>query len=169
MFRGRKIGSARRFGKVVFIVILALLPAVVASAGGPETGFTATGKPESTKPAAETPDFPDSLPKGRRAYQIVLDNTNAFIASKSVGRRIDITAAFPAGPDGLPAALTVLRGTPVIGSRTASGGIALALSVTPADAERLAFAAANARIFISLCSDGPDIAPPTSGVTFDDF
>jgi hypothetical protein len=85
------------------------------------------------------------------------------------GGRIDIAAAFPAGPDGLPLAVTALRGVPVIEKKSVGGGTALVLSVTPDQAERLAFAVANARIFISLCPAGPDTAIPSRGVTFDDF
>jgi hypothetical protein len=169
VFRGRKIGTARRFAKTLLVIILALLPAIVAGQGRAVSGTVSVEKQNVTKQTASGSDLSDRLPKGRRAYSIVVDNGNAAIVSDSAGRRIDITAAFPAGADGMPSAVTVLRSAPVIGSKPAQGGTALLLSVTPADAERLAFAAANARIFVSLCPNGPDISAPTSGVTFSDF
>lgn len=169
MFRGRKIGAVRRFGKTGFIAACVFALVFVTRTGGTDAqspaGSSSSAGAKKTVPA----DPSEMLPKGRRAYSMILDNSNAVLASASRGRRIDITAAFPAGPDGLPLATTVLKGVPVIGSKEASGGTALILSITPGEAERIAFAVANARIFVSLCPGGPDTAAPTQGVTFNDF
>lgn len=168
MFSGRKIGTARRFGKTTFLIFCAVAALFAARSGGADTSSrTASLSKPISEAAPANPS--DMLPKGRRAYSITLDNSNAALCASASGRRIDITAAFPAGPDGLPMAVTVLRGVPVIEAKAAAGNALLLLSVTPGDAERMAFAVANARIFVSLCPGGPDTATATQGVTFDDF
>ena len=169
MFRGRKIGTARRFGKTVTLIFCLLALGFITRFGGADARLPVAQSVEAKINTTAAVDPSETLPKGRRAYSIILDNSNAVLSSSSAGQRIDITAAFPAGPDGLPLAVTVLRSVLVIGSKTASGGTALVLSITPDDAERIAFAVANARIFVSLCPGGPDVAAATPGVTFDDF
>lgn len=169
MFRGRKVGTVRRFGKTIFIVCCALALVYLGRASRDVAAdVSPAGAPAKAKtPIAVSPA--DFLPKGRRAYSIVIDNANGILSSITDGSRVDINAAFPAGPDGLPVAMAVLRNVPVIGVKPVSGGTALILAVSPDDAVRAAFAVANARVSVSLCPGGPDTAEAAAGVTFDDL
>jgi hypothetical protein len=167
VFRGRKIGTARRLSKTILLVTSVLFLMIAVRQGGRETGASVTAKAASKPVIVENPV--DCLPKGRRAFSIPIDNNNSALSSITEGARVDITAAFPAGPDGMPVAITVLKNVPVIGFKDASGGKTLMLSVSPEDAEKAAFAVANGRIFVSVCPGGPDTSFPSSGVTFDDL
>lgn len=165
MGRGKKIGVRGRSGNAAVltgITISLVCLSLFAVIRSKETRFeqpprivSATVGESETGPA-----------KGTRSFALNIDNTGALPGSIEPGRLIDVTAAFPAGPDGLPFAKTVLKRVKVVGINKERASSILVVSLTPGQAESAAFAAANARLFISICPSGPDATAPTKGAGF---
>ena len=165
--QGRKINTRPVWQRGAWLLAgaAALLVAAKGVVGPPPAagGGRALDKPRVVEATV------DAIERGQRATGLTFDAGNPVAASVRSGDRIDVTAAFAAGPDGQPLARTVLNHVLVIAAARMGANVALTLALDPADAERLAFAAANARLSPALCPDGPDLSRPTSGVTFDDL
>ncbi len=107
--------------------------------------------------------------RGQRAVGLSLPAADPVASAVRAGDRIDVTGAFATAPDGQPLARTILDHVLVITAARQGANVGLTLSVTPPEAEALAFAAANARLSLALCPPGPDTSRPTEGVTFNDL
>ncbi|MGH9194589.1 MAG: Flp pilus assembly protein CpaB [Acidimicrobiia bacterium] len=110
--------------------------------------------------------FSSVVPKGLRAYSIVVSSGVGFLPQK--GDRVDVIATFPREVTGEPSTVTILRYKEVAavagGSNVdqeklaqrigleagAQGGIGLTLYVTPEEAQRLAMAESLGRITVVL-------------------
>lgn len=169
MFKGKKIstGKNRRELAAKALLLLSVVCLVLYAVGEKEK----PAKSSSVSVATDrliSEDAP-ALDKNRRSLRMVLDETQNGAGAVIRGDRIDITASFPAGPDGQPLARTILRNALVLKTTNPGGRQAITISVTPTEAELMAFAITNARVLVSVCPPGPCVTGPTSGVTFNDL
>jgi hypothetical protein len=167
MFQGKKIGTRPLWQRVIWL-IAAGAGLFLAAAGRGGSTPTAKVPVAAARPQASSA-VPYSIERGQRAVGLNFDAGNPVAEAVRAGDRIDVTGAFAAGPDGQPLAATVLTHVLIAESVRRGANIALTMILDPADAERLAFSAANARLSLSLCPDGPDTSRPAKGVTFDDL
>lgn len=110
-----------------------------------------------------------ALPPGYAAVAVPVADP-AAIPPVAVGDRVDLVFVSGRGFEGGFARL-LLRGVDVVGLGTSAGGLvrgpaevrSIVVAVTPADAERVAFALANGEIVVALEGYEPS-AVPTAGV-----
>jgi hypothetical protein len=170
--RGRKIGTGRTWWRAIGWLTAVLVMLLIGAAWGPPTSSDETaGSVKRTGPAVETVATRpvDVTQRGQRAVGVTFPVGDPVAAAIRDGDRVDVTGAFATAPDGQPLARTVLNHVLVIVAARQGAVVALTLSVTPREAEALAFAAANARLSIALCPAGPDTGLPADGVRFDDL
>jgi len=169
VFKGKKIstGKTRRELAAKALLLISMICLTLYAVGGKEK----PAKSGNISAAADGPvsEAAPTLDKNRRSLRIVLDDTQSGAGAVVKGDRVDVTASFPAGPDGQPLARTILRNALVLAANGAGGKQGIALSVTPAEAELMSFAIANARVLVSVCPPGLNITGLTSGVTFNDL
>ncbi len=167
--RGRKIGVARTWRRNAGWLCSLLLMLILGSAwqsSGPSRVKNDIGR--ASKPLEEI-RLVEVTQRGQRAVGLGFPAADPVASAVRAGDRIDVTGAFATAPDGQPLARTILNHVLVITAARQGATVGLTVSVTPQEAEALAFAAANARLSLALCPAGPDTGRPTDGVTFGDL
>lgn len=167
--QGKKIGVGRPWRRGVGWIVFFLFVLVISSAWRAPTREAKTiGVAARPSPAGDAGPVAVTQ-RGQRAVGLGFLAADPVAVAVRTGDRIDVTGAFSAAQDGQPLARTVLNHVLVIAAVRRGDNVGLTLSLTPEEAQTLAFAAANARLSLALCPAGPDLSHPVSGVTFDDI
>jgi Flp pilus assembly protein CpaB len=163
---GKKIGSPRPlfFPSVAGLITFVTL-AVYATGFNAHTGLDKKKTTLGVAAPAKSAVVPNPVDKGYRAYAITVEADNPAISIINASDKIDVIVSFPANADDPARTDTVVAGARVI-SVDAKNRSAV-LSVTPADAEKLAFSQTNGELRIALCPAGPDTAIAGQGATYD--
>jgi len=102
-----------------------------------------------------------ALPRGMRSFALVIDEA-VEAAGVSAGMRVDVIATFSSDVAGKAQSRTLLQGLAVLEAypaREGASGIVL-LAVSPAQAERLAFARSFGRLVLVGAPEADHSSPP---------
>lgn len=164
--RGAKI-SDRRWGRAVICGILTLAVLIVlayqAQLGREPTQTTDKTSERKVGPAAIKED-PD---RGERLCAIRLDDRCPVPPDIEPGDKVDIVGSFPPDASGDAYTKTIIRAANVLDAPETGGQAILTIAVSPEEAEKLAFTAANGIVSITLCPAGPDTSTQSGGMTID--
>lgn len=164
--RGKKIGDSQPWlypslaGVITFLVL-----SVYAVGTDFISGRAAKSEASGVAAAEKQTIVANPVERGCRAYAIMIEADNPATSKINAADKIDIIVSFPAGQEGPARANTVVAGARVISVDSKNRSITV--SVTPAEAEKLAFSQTNGQIRIALCPAGPDTAIAGRGATFE--
>ena len=164
--RGAKIGD-RQWGRAVICGILTLAVLIVLAYQarlGTEpfkTKDKTLGKIAAPSAIKEDPD------KGERLCAIRLDDRCPVPPDIEPGDKVDIVGSFPPDAAGDAYTKTVIRAAGVVDMSGSAGRAIMTIAVSPEEAEKLAFTAANGIVSINLCPAVPDISIQSGDMTID--
>lgn len=167
--RGRKIGVRRpgRYAAAAGLGVFMLLSFI--SLTGANGKQTVPDKKIAKTNKAILPENRLTVARDERACGITLDDGNPLADVLEAGDKIDIIASFPSGSAGGPETRTVVAGARVVDIGHDKRAGVIIVSITPKDAEKLAYAQANGKLVVVLCPPGPNLTTGQSGVTYDDL
>ncbi|MFH1736494.1 MAG: hypothetical protein ABH838_01205 [Actinomycetota bacterium] len=164
--RGAKI-SDRRWGRAVICGILTLAVLIVLAYQA-QLGIEPARKTDKApgKIAAPT-DIKEDPDKGERLCAIRLGDRCPVPPDIEPGDKVDIVGSFPPDASGDAYTKTIIRAAGVVDMSGSAGQAILTIAVSPEEAEKLAFTAANGIVSITLCPAGPDTSTQSGGMTID--